>query len=326
MKAVTSTLVLLTFLFANALTAKTIFVKPGATGNGTAWSNPQSLQAALASAQAGDKIWVARGKYTPTSSTDRTVSFEVPDGVKIYGGFVGQETALNQRNWKQNITILSGEIGSPSKDDNSYTIVYTKNVSSATIVDGFIILGGTANGVGAKGNRERCGGGWFNDSENGSSSPTIKNCTFARNIARDGAGLYNYAKNGNCAPRIINCEFKGNRADLDGGAIYNDGRMGVCKPVIKGCIIVDNIATYGGGILNIATGGECSPAITSCNFENNTGAVRGGSMYSSQEGGICQPVITATNFSDNKATVGKEVNTDNSSTSTGSSTGFIHRS
>jgi len=326
-KAVTSTLVLFALLFATTSNAKTIFVKGGATGNGTSWSNPQSLQDALATAQPGDQIWVQTGKYTPTEGTDRTISFEIPDGVKLYGGFIGKETKLEQRNWKTNITILSGEIGSPAPDDNSYTIVYTKNVSSQTVIDGFVILAGAANGVGAKGNRERCGGGWFNDGENGNSSPTIANCTFARNTGRDGAGLYNYAKNGACTPRIINCQFRDNRADLDGGAIYNDGRNGICKPMIKGCQIVDNIATYGGGILNIATGGECSPSIVSCNFENNIGAVRGGSMYSSQEGGICQPVITASNFSDNKATVGKEIDSDGTPTSgTGGSKGFINRS
>lgn len=311
MRAVTFTLVLLVCFFASTLNATTYYVKQGATGNGTSWANAfGSLQSALAKAVAGDQIWVAAGKYTPTNTTDRTISFEIADGVQVYGGFAGNETSLNQRNWTVNKTILSGEIGSPAIDDNSYTVIYTKNVSAATIVSGFTIMGGAANGLGAIGNRERCGGAWFNDGENGSSNPTIENCIFTRNTGRDGAGLYNYAKNGSCAPRITNCQFDNNKADLDGGAIYNDGRMGTCAPIIKNCVISNNAATYGGGVLNIATDGTCTPSIVSCNFEDNIGYIRGASMYCSEDGGFCKPTVVSSVFSDNRATVGKDIYND----------------
>lgn len=298
------------------LNATTIFVKANAQGDSTSWADPiGDLSAALDQAQAGDQIWVAAGVYTPTDIHDRYASFDIADGVELYGGFSGNEQSLSERNWILNTTILSGEIGDPFiMDDNSYTVVYTFNVSSATIIDGFTVSGGSANGMAKKGDIERCGGGWFNHGEGGTSNPTIQNCSFTNNFARDGAALYNFANEGVCNPQIINCEFIGNKADLDGGAMFNDSRMGICNPVLRDCRIIQNEATYGGGILNYTDGGESSPSINGCSFEDNIGYIRGGGIYSSEKGsGKCNPTITASFFSDNKATVGKEHDTNDKS-------------
>ena len=56
-----------------------------------AWSN---LQSALteAAAHPGDQIWVAKGTYYPTTTVDRTATFNIPDQTSIYGGFKGTET------------------------------------------------------------------------------------------------------------------------------------------------------------------------------------------------------------------------------------------
>jgi hypothetical protein len=50
---------------------------------------------ALAHAVSGDQIWVAMGTYTPTTGTNQSVSFLLKNGVAIYGGFAGGETALS---------------------------------------------------------------------------------------------------------------------------------------------------------------------------------------------------------------------------------------
>ena len=285
-------------------------MKAGSDGDGSSWDNAMGdLKEALDYADDGDVLWVAAGTYLPTQTNDRRASFEVLDGVKIYGGFVGNETELSQRDWVNNETILSGEIGSAASiEDNSYSVLYTENVSSSTVIDGFKITKGAANGLGEKGDQERCGGAWFNNGKGGKSNPTVANCFFTENFARDGGAIYNYAKEGICNPRIINCQFIDNKADLDGGAIYNDSRMGICNPVIKGCKISGNEATYGGGILNFGqNGGEASPVISGCSFEDNIGYIRGGSIYSSENNGKCSPAITSSYFSDNKATVGREM-------------------
>src|SRR5262245_53578902 len=88
---------------------------PGPIHNGTSWANSYtSLQTALGAAVAGDEIWVASGTYKPTAGIDRSVSFVIPNGVKLFGGFHGSgvnETSLEQRDISGAKTILSGDIG-----------------------------------------------------------------------------------------------------------------------------------------------------------------------------------------------------------------------
>ena len=72
-------------------------VKPWATGNnnGSSWENAfTNLQLAISAASSGDEIWVAQGVYK--LGNNRTDSFDIPDGVTIYGGFAGDETNLAQ--------------------------------------------------------------------------------------------------------------------------------------------------------------------------------------------------------------------------------------
>ena len=79
---------------------------------GASWNDAYTdLQDALAVAGASDQIWVAEGTYVPTSTEDRAISFVINNGVKVYGGFVGNETAVWQRDIDENKTILSGNIG-----------------------------------------------------------------------------------------------------------------------------------------------------------------------------------------------------------------------
>ena len=59
-----------------------------------------------------------------------------------------------------NKTILCGDIDRNGDSmNNSYHIVLTTNVSNKTVIDGFCIIGGNANGNGDAMN----GGGWYND-------------------------------------------------------------------------------------------------------------------------------------------------------------------
>ncbi len=293
-----------------SLQARVIFVKAGSNGNGFSWATAfGDLQPALKSAQMGDQIWVAAGKYTPTKDADRAISFHIPSGVEMLGGFAGHEASAEERNWSVNLTILSGEIGSHSIDDNSYTVIYTKNASVATTVDGFVITGGAANGTGAKGDISRCGAGWYNDGSNGESSPVIANCIFTYNYGRDGGAIYNFAQNGTTNPTIQNCQFTYNRADLDGGAIYNNGENGICSPTIESCMFEQNEATYGAGILNLANHGEAKPLIVNCEFVKNISYIRGSSIHNHKgDDSSNEPIVQNCRFADNVSTVGKEAN------------------
>lgn len=86
----------------NTLCAQTVYyVKEGATGQGTSWENAAgNLQAIINRTVAGDKIYVAAGRYYATDGdlvkderSEGTVmrqrSFVMKAGVQVYGGFSG---------------------------------------------------------------------------------------------------------------------------------------------------------------------------------------------------------------------------------------------
>ena len=99
--------------------------------NGSTWPLAfQHLQDALAEAGIDDQIWVAAGTYYPDLGDNQTVGhrFETfplgPNAPKVYGGFVGTESNLEDRDWADpaNETILSGNIGDPKlATDNTPT-------------------------------------------------------------------------------------------------------------------------------------------------------------------------------------------------------------
>jgi hypothetical protein len=173
----------------------TYYVDANATGanNGLSWTDAFNyLQDALAVAQEADHIWVAEGVYKPDANTaepngsgDRQATFQLKNGMAIYGGFAGGETKLSQRDWEAHETILSGDIGTPDvSTDNSYHVVTGSGTDPNAVLDGFTITAGNANGTGEDEN----GAGMHNNS----GSPTVVNCTFSRNSAADvGGGMYN---------------------------------------------------------------------------------------------------------------------------------------
>jgi predicted outer membrane repeat protein len=251
-------------------------------GNGSSWINAfGDLQDALKKAKSGDQVWVAEGLYYPTSSIDRTISFQIKDGVTVLGGFAGNEKIADKRDPIKNPTILSGNIASDAADDNTYNVIYTKNVSEKTIVDGLIIVGGYADKDGKAADRKRSGGAWYNEGTQGeSSNPTIIACIFMENFAKEGGALYNNGNGGDASPTLIDCIFENNVCDLDGGAIYNDGRLkGKSNPQIKSCKFIDNKGNYGGAIFNYGLGGVTKPIFTNCEFSSNNAYVKGGAVF-----------------------------------------------
>ena len=97
---------------------------------------------------------MAAGTYKPTripstgatSSSSRDLAFYLNKDLKIYGGFAGTETTLNQRDISTNPVILSGDIGTVGDNtDNCYHVFIMSSLTSSAVIDGFIIRDGNAN-------------------------------------------------------------------------------------------------------------------------------------------------------------------------------------
>ncbi|MFN0214910.1 MAG: hypothetical protein ACKVT2_11695 [Saprospiraceae bacterium] len=265
----------------------TIYVNQNVQGgqqNGTSWADAfPDLRQALAISTNGDAIWVAQGTYYPTTTTDRSISFALKQGVKIYGGFIGTETALTQRNIEQNETTLSGNIGNPEGTDNTYHVLYGTGLDSTTILDGFTITKGVANGNSPLSSTE-WGGGLLLEPTSGfyNTCPIIQNCRFEENYAFLGGAIHCRWEIGDyyVNPIIRNCQFVSNRAQYSGGGIYKSGPATIEKPfVIEQCSFLKNSAFYdsGGGFFFTLTGN--TSIIRYCDFEKDTSRFSWGGVF-----------------------------------------------
>ena len=247
--------------------------------NGNSWATAYgNLQTALTATTANGEIWVAKGIYKPTASSTRTIYFEIPTNVKVYGGFLGTESALSDRNFITNVSTLSGDIGTQNMAaDNTYHVVVLSGSSTTTVLDGFTITGGNANtGIQPTSPAPytappstttlETGGGIV--IQNGG-NPTIANCIIINNVAVFGGGLYA----GNVSiPTIRACQFLGNQATFGSGLYFQDGSNGK----VNNTLIAGNKGM--GGIYNSYS----NPTITNCTFSGN-GGYNGGIFNASSQ-------------------------------------------
>jgi hypothetical protein len=265
------------------------YVNQSATGanDGQSWQNAfTDLQTALQTAQTGDEVWVAKGTYLPTQGTDRNLSFEPTSGVKLYGGFAGHETVLDQRNWEMNPTILSGDIGIAGDSmDNSLNVVYLSEPDSNTVINGFWIRHGHANDASSSIplSRSRSGGGMYIMGQSSDAYPEIRNCVFEYNSSISfGAGvMVNGTNNGSVSPWFMQCRFERNRTLGSGGGIAQFGGSLVERGIeFQACTFVQNTASsYGGGMYYSEGPGVGHFEVLDCLFEQNKGVKRGGGLY-----------------------------------------------
>jgi hypothetical protein len=258
----------------------------GGTFDGSSWANAFSgtaMQAVIAASNSGDEVWVGAGTYFTTTTSNRSISFSMKNGVTIYGSFQGNETMLSQRNLENGLTsILSGEIGSPSPGDNSYHTISNTNLNNTAVIDGFVVRG--ANDDRAPTITEGLGGGFYNNGNNGGNmcGPIIRNCLVIDNHAAFGGGIFNSGYNGgNASPVITNCIITSNTA-MGGAGIDNFGLLnGNASPVITNCVVYNNHATERAGGMYCWGGnnGNTNPIVINTSFVNNT-AIDGGGVVS----------------------------------------------
>ena len=296
-----ATLLMLAGLSFSASAQITYYIKSNTAGTGSAnsWSNASSdLYHVLSLLHTGDQVWIAAGVYIP-SSTDTTLSFNIPNGAKLYGGFAGGETKLSDRNIINNQTLLCGALANGA---HSYHVIRFKNATEATTLDGFFITQGGKASIGTYHFPDQVGGGVFNDaSGNGTSNPTIINCTFNDNHEigyGSGAALYNYASGplSVANPKLINCTISGNSAALGGGGMVNEAHdSSTASPTLTNCIISNNSSQgLGGGVFSQATNtGTAAPKLINCTITANTSTDDGAGMYNAtQNGATSNPTLT----------------------------------
>lgn len=126
-------------------------------GDGSSWATAYAnLQDALTDAAASGgvvtEIWVAVGTYTPPGpGGDRAATFQLLSGVALYGGFVGTETLVSQRDPQANVAILSGDLDGndgpnfANNSENSFHVVTGSGTNATAVLDGFTFTGGNAN-------------------------------------------------------------------------------------------------------------------------------------------------------------------------------------
>lgn len=235
-----ASLVLVCSLLGRAALADVIYVDSRAQGanTGASWQDAYfDLHDALDAAGSGSEIWVAGGPYVPNrdsggipAGADDT--FAVPDsGLRIYGGFLGGETHLNQRNPFLNKTILTGLA------EKFHVLTIENEFDNGVHVDGFLITGGAAIDD-QKGTDFNGGGALIYASDS-----TFANCAFVANHASiAGGGLYANVNQLN----LVNCIFFDNSAGIDaangtGGGLYVRGQLAMAN-----CLFHRNFAGFNG--------------------------------------------------------------------------------
>lgn len=248
-------------------------------GDGASWSTAfRSLQDALDEtvSDRGDELWIAAGIYRPDDGVSvtpgaRTATFTLKDGVVLYGGFAGGEDDLNQRNWSDNVTILSGEIGATRYQWSNRVVTLVGDA----VLDGLTVIKGFAN-------IEYGGGGVYAPE----SQITVRNSVFRENGGVCGGAIHG------AAIHVSHSSFENNSADV-GGAICGQVIM------VEHSSFLHNGAAEGGAIYGDP---ESTIDVAESVFESNTSGWGGGAISASRGATI---TISSSSFLNNRAEEGR---------------------
>lgn len=199
------------------------------------------------------EVWVTGSTYNifQTSYND-TVSLS--SNIALYGGFAGDETSREQRDWATNVTVLDGKsVSNPSI--MVYHVVSANNLENS-LIDGFTIKNGHSN---------RYGGGLYAEKSN----LQIENCLFTQNFSEEGGGAYITES----TVTFTECGFISNTSQKNGGGLMADEESTV---IIESCVFDSNDSERGGGAY-IADG---TAVFRSCDFLSSFAEKEGGGIFS----------------------------------------------
>lgn len=277
-----------------------VYVDPvnGHTGNsGRSWSQAvPGIQEAVDVAFPGDQIWVRQGTYLLTRTID------VNKDLSLYGGFIGSERYLSERDFSTNTVSVDGQ--------GAIRCFSLSGAATIVTIDGICIQ----NGNGMSGH----GGGINNTLQ---ATLGVFNCTFRNNTASQGGGINNYHSASQLT--IVNCLFENNSASTYGGGVYcMSDHTDIARSVFQG-----NTAGYGGGgvgcrgseayISNslfwgnttyspswtgsrgggIAIWGGANATATNCTIYGNQATYKGGAIYCENSSmAVWNSIIRANSF------------------------------
>ena len=209
--------------------ADVIYVTNDGTGDGSSWENAASFTNAAEAARVQDDkpdIWVKEGVYIFTES----INF---DDLFIYGGFNGNETALEQRNWAAHQTIFDGDnTCSPLRNTTGGARPGGNDNEIPCLLDGIIVQ----NGLNPN---DANGGGMIINF-----GAVIRNCIFRNNETQNGKnGGAIHCNTNDCT--IENSLFINNTSSGNGGAIQIGGGTSV---IARSCTFTNNKATGNNGL------------------------------------------------------------------------------
>jgi hypothetical protein len=256
-----------------------VYVKAGGAGsaNGSSWSNAYpNLADLLMERENGAsiaEIWVATGTYYPkykagNGAEERDKAFAITKNVKIYGGFVGDETDLSGRNTALYPTVLSGDIGTTNDpSDNAYHVVM---IASGNVrLDGLTVTDGNADGT---------------------ASATVGAISFDRS---KGGGVYNASSNAVFAHLTV----KGNRAHAQGGGVYNTATLQLYNALIAGNSVSGNSGGFGGG--GMYNSGTAATQLVNVTIAGNDAIAGSGMMNDAATPAIKNTIIWGNNNGSN---------------------------
>lgn len=258
----------------------TLYVDINATGanDGSSWADAYTdARDAFIYTTPNAEIWVAQGTYIKNSTDRNTVFGWDKDSIRVYGGFIGNETMRDQRDWIANPTIFSGDIGvAGDNSDNAYT-TFVGPIGDVTfaLIDGVKITGGNSDGNSYP-DYNTVGGAMNIDTE--VDHIVIKNVEVYGNYAREGAAFSAYGASGeDCRISLENVIAHNN---IGSSCTFGHFRASAVASIIlemSNCLIYANNSVltntdkgtvlFLGGNANVANALDAT--ITNCTFANN---------------------------------------------------------
>jgi len=234
------------------------------------------------------EIWVADGTYipsVPTYADPRSVTFSIPAGVRVLGGFAGGETNASQRDPSIHVALLTGDIAQDDGEfpgnnaENAYSVVLFETPGDPSEVSGFTITRGNADNAEGTPWTELVGGGvtFFGDQVGGA----VRHCIVTENFAVAGGGVgISSGPYLPSIPEVSDCLIKNNWSGFGGGMII--GWTSPTSGMVFNTRFVDNSSFlwayvgYGGGLLIYYA---ASSSVVGCEFIGNFADADGGAIY-----------------------------------------------